>query len=408
MASSPAGLQARSVVDIEREYLLQNYARYPLVLHRGKGCFVYDAAGNRYLDLITGIGVNALGHAHPRIVKVIRAQAGLLIHTSNLYYNEYQGPLAERLARVSGLQRAFFSNSGAESMEGALKMARAHGRALNPDKIEVVALHGSFHGRTFGALSVTGQEKYRAPFEPLVPGARFVPLNDVAALEQVVCDRTAALVIEWVQGEGGINPITNEYAQRARALADRFNALLIFDEIQCGVGRPGTHFAYQTADPVIQPDIMVAAKPLACGIPLGVIMANEKAAAAISSGMHGSTFGGGPLACRVALEFLDILEELLPQIRALGKYFRMRLDELARRHHIVREVRGQGLMIGMELDQPCKQIVADAMGEGLLINVTHDRVIRLLPPYIITEQLVDRACTTMGKLLKNFKPVAAA
>src|SRR5581483_3099557 len=208
MASSPAGLQARSVVDIEREYLLQNYARYPLVLHRGKGCFVYDAAGNRYLDLITGIGVNALGHAHPRIVKVIRAQAGLLIHTSNLYYNEYQGPLAERLARVSGLQRAFFSNSGAESMEGALKMARAHGRALNPDKIEVVALHGSFHGRTFGALSVTGQEKYRAPFEPLVPGARFVPLNDVAALEQVVCDRTAALVIEWVQGEGGINPIT--------------------------------------------------------------------------------------------------------------------------------------------------------------------------------------------------------
>lgn len=400
-SSSPAAPQSRSIPDLERDFLLQNYARYPLVLHRGKGCFVYDLDGKRYLDLITGIGVNALGHAHPRIVRVIRSQAGLLLHTSNLYYNEYQGPLAERLARISGLQRAFFCNSGTEAVEGALKMARAHGRSLSPEKIEVIALDNSFHGRTFGSLSITGQEKYRSPFEPLVPGARFVPFNDVAALEQMAGDRTAAIVIEWVQGEGGINPISREFAQKARALADRFNALLVFDEIQCGVGRPGTYFAYQTADPVILPDIMVAAKPLACGIPLGVIMANEKAAATIPPGMHGSTFGGGPLACRVALEFLDVLEELLPRIREVGAYFRMKLDDLARHHQVVREVRGQGLMLGLELDVPAKQMVPDAIAEGLLINVTHDKVVRLLPPYILTEALVDRASTILGKLLKN-------
>src|SRR5579884_4076471 len=213
MASTlTAAGEAARIVELEREHLLQNYARYPVVLHRGKGCFVYDAEGRRYLDLISGIGVNALGHAHPRIVNTIRAQAGLLVHTSNLYYNEFQGPLAERLAKISGLQRAFFCNSGAESMEGALKMARAHGRSIQADKIEVVALHNSFHGRTFGALSITGQEKYRTPFEPLVPGARFVPLNDVAALQQVASERTAAIVVEWVQGEGGINPISQQYA----------------------------------------------------------------------------------------------------------------------------------------------------------------------------------------------------
>src|SRR5580698_2880122 len=299
---------------LESEYVLQTYARYPLVLDHGKGCYVYDSAGKRYLDFITGIGVNALGHSHPRLVKVIREQAGRMLHCSNLYYNAYQGPLAERLAKASGLQRTFFCNSGTEAMEGALKMARAHGHKINPDKFEIVALHNSFHGRTLGALSVTGQEKYRRDFEPLLPGAHFVPPNDVVALEQIVSERTAGIVIEWIQGEGGIFPMNLEYVRRARELADRYNALLVFDEIQCGVGRPGTYFAYQLFDPVILPDIMVAAKPLACGIPLGVIACNERAAVSIGSGMHGSTFGGGPLACRVALEFFDILDPLLPKI----------------------------------------------------------------------------------------------
>jgi acetylornithine/N-succinyldiaminopimelate aminotransferase len=393
---------------LESQYLLQNYARYPLLLERGRGCYVYDQAGKRYLDLLTGIGVNALGHAHPRLTKAIREQAGLLLHTSNLYYHQYQGPLAERLAKVSGLQRTFFCNSGAESMEGALKMIRAHGRKIHHDKYHVVALHNSFHGRTFGALSITGQEKYRKDFEPMLPGAKFIPHNDIVALEQTVNEHTAGIVFEWIQGEGGIHPISNEFARKARELADRYDALLVFDEIQCGVGRTGKHFAYQLADPVVLPDIMVAAKPLACGIPLGVIVANERAAQSIGAGMHGSTFGGGPLACRVAIEFLDILEGLLPNIQQMGEYFRARLDELRKRYKFIREIRSRGLMIGIELDRPGKQIVLDAMEEGLLLNCTHDTVLRMLPPYIITEKEIDRGVRILSKVFKAAAKQSAA
>ena len=390
-------------MDLEREYLLQNYARYPLVLARGKGCYVYDLEGRRYLDFIAGIGVNALGHAHPRILTAIREQAGLLIHTSNLYYNQYQGPLAKRLAEMSGLQRTFFANTGTEAMEGALKMVHAHGRAIHPEKYEIISLENSFHGRTLGALSITGQAKYREPFEPLMPGVKFVPVNDIAALEAAFSERTAGIVLEMIQGEGGIYPLTHEFVAKARELADRYNALLVADEIQCGVGRPGTYFAYQRSQPVILPDVMAAAKPLACGIPLGVIVANERAAAAIKPGMHGTTFGGGPLACRVALEFLDILDELLPSIQRVGGYFHVVLNELARKHGFVKEVRGFGLMLGMELTIPGKQIVLDAMAEGLLINCTHDTVLRFLPPYIVTEKEVDQAVKVLAKLFAKVK-----
>lgn len=390
-------------MDLERDYLLQNYARYPLVLHRGKGCWVYDLDGKRYLDLISGIGVNALGHAHPRILKVLREQAGLLIHSSNLYYHEYQGPLAKRLAELSGLERSFFCNSGTEAMEAALKMIRSHGRKISPEKYEIVALDNSFHGRTMGAISVTGQQKYRADFEPLLAGVSFVPPNDAAALEAAVTDRTAGIILEWIQGEGGVFPLSHDYAALARKLAHKRNALLVFDEIQCGVGRPGKYFAYQLADPVVLPDIAVAAKPLACGLPLGVLMANHKAAATIGLGMHGTTFGGSALACRVSLEFLDILEGLLPEIYRLGGEFRTRLSELARHFGFIREVRGFGLMIGMELDIPGKQIVLDAMAEGLLINCTHNTVLRFLPPYIITEKEIDRAMKILTRVLKQVK-----
>ena len=390
-------------MDLEREYVLQNYARYPLVLARGKGCHVYDLEGRRYLDFIAGIGVNALGHAHPRIVAAIREQAGLLIHTSNLYYNQYQGPLAKRLAEISGLQRTFFANTGTEAMEGALKMVHAHGRAIHPEKYEILSLENSFHGRTLGALSITGQAKYREPFEPLIPGVKFIPVNDLAALEAAFSERTAGIVLEMIQGEGGIYPLTHEFVAKARELADRYNALLVADEIQCGVGRPGTYFAYQRSQPVILPDVMAAAKPLACGIPLGVIVANERAAAAIKPGMHGSTFGGGALACRVALEFLDVLDELLPSIQRVGGYFHVVLNELARKHGFVKEVRGFGLMLGMELTIPGKQIVLDAMAEGLLINCTHETVLRFLPPYIATEKEVDQAVKTLAKLFAKVK-----
>ena len=385
-------------MDLEQQYLLQNYSRYPLVLARGKGCYAYDLEGRRYLDFITGIGVNALGHAHPRILKVLRAQAGLLIHSSNLYYHPYQGRLAERLAKISGLNRTFFANTGSEAVEGALKMAKAHGRAIDPAKHQLVALDNSFHGRTMGALSVTGQPKYRHDFEPLLPGVRFVPANDEAALEAAVGEHTAAVIMEMIQGEGGICPLNAGFIAKARELATRHNALLIADETQCGVGRPGTYFAYQRCQPAVLPDVMVAAKPVACGLPLGFIVANEKAAAAIKPGMHGSTFGGGPLACRVALEFLDILEELLPAIQRVGGYFRDRLQDLAHKHSFVKEVRGFGLMMGVELAFPGKQMVLDAMSEGLLMNCTHESVIRLLPPYIAAEREVDQAVKTLAKL----------
>jgi acetylornithine/N-succinyldiaminopimelate aminotransferase len=404
VVETPAQATATDLtMDLEREYLLQNYARYPLVLGRGKGCHVYDLEGRRYLDFIAGIGVNALGHAHPRITRVIREQAGLLIHSSNLYYHQYQGPLAKRLAQRSGLQRAFFANTGTEAMEGALKMVHSHGRAISPEKYEVISLENSFHGRSLGALSITGQAKYRQDFEPLVPGAKFVPVNDLGALEAAFSQRTAGIALEMIQGEGGVRPLTPEFVAKARELADRHNALLVADETQCGVGRPGTWFAYQRTNHVILPDVMVTAKPLACGIPLGVIMANEKAAAAIKPGMHGSTFGGGPLACRVALEFCDILDELLPQIQRVGGYFHVQLNELARKHALVKEVRGFGLMIGVELDRPGKQMVLDAMAEGLLINCTHETVLRFLPPYIVTEKEVDQALKILAKLFGKAK-----
>jgi len=390
-------------MDLEKEHLLQNYARYPLVLARGKGCWVYDLSGRRYLDMLTGIGVNALGHAHPRITRVIREQAQLMIHSSNLYYHPYQGPLAKRLSQMSGLPRAFFANTGTEAVEGALKMLHSHGRSVHADKFEIVSLDGSFHGRTFGALSVTGQAKYRADFEPLVPGVRFVPKNDVAALEAACSDRTAGIILEMIQGEGGINPLTAEFAAKARELATRHNALLVADETQCGVGRPGVYFAYQRSQPVVLPDVVVAAKPLACGLPLGFILANEKAAAAIKPGMHGTTFGGGPLACRVAIEFLDILDELLPSIQEVGGYFKDALETLARKHTFVKEVRGFGLMLGVELDFSGKQLVLDAMAEGMLINCTHDTVLRFLPPYIITEKEVDRAIRILRMLFRKVK-----
>jgi predicted acetylornithine/succinylornithine family transaminase len=397
-----------SPVDLEKQYLFQNYARLPVVLARGKGCYVYDTAGKRYLDLIAGIGVNALGHGHPRLIKVIRQQAGRMIHCSNLYYHEYQGPLAKRIAEASGMDRVFFCNSGTEAMEGAIKIIRAHGRKIHPDKFETIALVDSFHGRTMGALSITGQEKYRRDFEPMLPGARFIPRNDAGALEQAVGPNTAGIVLEIVQGEGGIYPLTAAFVRRARELADLHNAILVFDETQCGVGRPGTYFAYQLIDPPVMPDVTVAAKPLACGIPLGFVAATERAASAIGPGQHGTTFGGNPLATRTALEFFDILDELLPSITSVGGYFRMRLTELAKRYSFIKEVRGYGLMIGVELDFPGKQIVLDCIQEGLLINCTHDVVLRALPPYILTEQDVDRAISVMNRVFKRTTPPAPA
>jgi acetylornithine/succinyldiaminopimelate/putrescine aminotransferase len=302
---------------------------------------------------------------------------------------------------VSGLQRTFFTNSGTESTEGALKMIKAHGHDISPEKYEIIALENSFHGRTLGALSITGQPKYIKDFSPLLPRARFVPPNDIAALEAAVNERTAGIFIEWIQGEGGVVPIDPAFSRRARELADRYDALLCFDEIQCGVGRSGAYFGYQLIDPPVMPDIITAAKPVACGIPLGFIAANERAARSIRPGMHGSTFGGNALAARVSLEFFDILGELLPQIRRVGEYFRAELRRIARDFDFVTEVRGYGLMVGVQLAIPGKEIVTRAMQEGLLMNCTHDTVLRFLPPYIIAEAEVDEAVAILDRVFRG-------
>ena len=330
---------ADEVKQREKQFLLQNYGRYPLVLARGRGAWLYDVEGKRYLDLISGIGVNALGHAHPRMLRVLREQAAKLIHSSNLYYHEYQGLLAEKLAKVSGLQRTFFCNSGTEAMEACLKMVRAHGRAIHPEKYEIIALENSFHGRTMGALSVTGQTKYRAPFEPLLPGVKFIHINDVEALERAVSERTAGILIEPVQGEGGVYAVSEAMLRKSRELADRHNALLVFDEIQCGVGRLGVWFGYQRVEPAVMPDVMCSAKPIACGLALGFVIANEKAASSIAPGMHGSTFGGSALACRVAMEAMDVIGDMLPDIQRKGEYFRTKLEGLAQKHKFIKEIR---------------------------------------------------------------------
>jgi acetylornithine/N-succinyldiaminopimelate aminotransferase len=404
MATGSAETKAPpNVMDLEQQYILQNYARYPLLIQSGKGAAVYDDQRRRYVDFISGIGVNALGHAHPRIVKVVREQVGRLVHCSNLYYHPYQGPLAARLAEISGLQRVFFANSGAEAMEGALKIARAFGVRQDPAKHEIVALENSFHGRTLGALSITGQAAYRRDFEPLLPGARFVPANDTGALEQAVGERTAAVVLEPILGEGGVIPLHRQFAEKAVELARRYNALLIFDEIQCGLGRTGAYFAFHLWNqephrPLISPDVLVAAKPLGCGFPIGAIVATEQAASAIGSGMHGSTFGGGALICRVALEFLDILADLLPAIRENGRYFRRRLQALVEKYEFVREVRGEGLMLGLELAVPARPFVVEALQRGFLINATHDTVLRFLPPYIIEQKDMNRLVETLDRM----------
>ena len=395
--------KAEAVIALERECVLGNYGRYNLVLERGKGCYLYDTDGRRYLDLLSGIGVNALGHAHPRIMRVIGEQAPKLIHCSNLYYHEYQGKLAKKLCDASGLDRVFFCNSGAEAVEGAVKMMRAHGNGVGGGKREIVSLNNSFHGRTMGALALTGQPKYQKDFEPMMEGVRFIDANNLEQLEAVVNENTAGIILEGIQGEGGIHPMTAPFLEKARELADKFNALLVFDAIQCGVGRTGAYFSHYLIAPHVKPDIMVTAKPLSCGLPLGVVMVNERAAAAIRPGMHGTTFGGNVLATRVALEFMEILEGLLPRITLVGEYFRQELRELGRKHGFVRQVRGLGLMIGVELSIPGKDLVTEGMKQGLLFNCTHDTVLRFLPPYILTEKEVDKAISGLKKVFRTVK-----
>ena len=389
------------IVRRESQYLLGTYARYPLALERGKGVFLFDFEGKKYLDLLSGLGVNALGHAHPRIVKVIREQAAKIIHLSNLYYNEYQGLLAEKLTKASGLGRAFFSNSGTEAIEGALKLVRSAGHDRGgAGKSKVVALDGSFHGRTLGALSLTGQPKYRKNFDPLPGAVQFIDRDNVEQLNAAVDDSTCAIIIEPIQGEGGVRPSSVEFLRAAREAATRHQAALIFDEIQCGMGRTGSLFAFQHFG--VTPDVVCLAKPVAAGLPLGAFLVTDELAPAMSAGKHGTTFGGGPLACRVALEYLAILEEenRLEQVQRVGAYFTEQLSGLVAKFEIVAEQRGTGMIQAIELTVPAKGFVEGAIAEGVLLNVTQETVLRFLPPFLLEEKHVDKGIKVLKKLLK--------
>jgi acetylornithine/N-succinyldiaminopimelate aminotransferase len=390
----------QEIVEREQKYLLHTYARYPLAIARGKGVYVYDVEGKRYLDFLSGLGVNALGHAHPRIVKVIRDQAAKIIHVSNLYYNEYQGLLAEKLCNASGMDRAFFSNSGTEAIEGALKLVRAAGHAVgSPEKSIVIALDNSFHGRTMGALALTGQAKYRQDFDPMLEGVRFVPRNDVEALRAAMDEKVCGIVLEPIQGEGGIQETTPEFLLACRELADQHQAALIFDEIQCGLGRTGHLFAFHHFGVV--PDVVCIAKPLAAGLPLGAFLAKEHFAQHITPGKHGTTFGGGPLTCRVALEYLAILEDdnLLARVRRVGEYLSLKLRELVDKFEIATEVRGVGAIQALQLNIPGKPVMDGALANGLLINVTQDTVLRFLTPFLLEEKHVDAGIRILRKQL---------
>ena len=408
---APARVSPGKIRSDELRHLMNTYSRPEVVFTHGRGCRLYDSKGREYLDFLAGIAVNALGYAHPQLVKVIRREAGRAVHISNLFHNPYQGPLARKLAVWSGLDRVFFTNSGTEAVDGALKLARAYahaktGRAPTP-KTRILALENSFHGRTFGAVSITYPAKYREPFAPLVPGVEFVRFNDVSDLEAKFDDSVCALVIEPVQGEGGIFPVSPEFWEKSRALATRYRAALIADEIQCGLGRTGRYFAYQKFSS--RPDIAVVAKPLAGGLPLGAILANDEFASAFSPGMHGTTFGGGPLICAVALAFLTVVEEehLLARICERSAEIRAGLEKLAARFDFIREIRGEGLILGVDLSIDGAPFVQEALRRGLLINCTHDHILRLLPPFIITKADVAEFLKKMEAVLAHGqKPTA--
>ncbi len=383
---------ADQVRDTEARHVLQTYKRAPIVLVRGAGAHVWDTEGRDYLDFTSGVGVASLGHANPGIARAIAEQATTLVHTSNLFFHPYQAELSEKLARLSGLDRAFFCNSGTEAMEACLKFARRYWYTKGDrGRTAFVALTRAFHGRTFGSLSITADPHYREPFEPLVPGVTFVDPADPVALEAAVTDRTAAIVVEPIQGEGGVRPLPAACVAAIRAVADRTGTLVIADEVQSGLGRTGQAFHSHALG--LDPDLISIGKALGGGIPIGAALLRESVARAVAPGDHGSTYGGNLLACRAGLYYVDQLLEggLLAHVAAVGAHFEARLHELAASHPMILEVRGAGVMRGMEIDRPASEIVEAARPLGLLINATAKTVVRLLPPLTVTAAEIDDA-----------------
>lgn len=394
----------------ESKLLVQTYERYPLLFVSGEGVHLRDEHGNEYLDLLSGIGVCALGYNHPAITRAIAEQSLQLLHTSNLFYHRGTTELAMRLTEITGLDRVFFCNSGTEAWEAALKLARAHAARLRGEGKQLgtkfLALEHSFHGRTMGSVATTHKLKYREPFAPVMPDVEFVAFDDIAALRAAFSTEVCAIAIETVQGEGGINPVSQEFLATARELCDSTGALLILDEIQSGMGRTGRWCAYQHYG--IQPDVTTLAKPMAGGIPVGAMLCTEEAARAFTPGMHGTTFGGNPLACAVGVAVIDEIKQsrLLDHVIAMGDYFRQRLHELQAKYSAILKVRGLGLMIGVELDSAelAKSVLAGMMERRILINRTHETVLRFLPPFLITRDHVDQTITALNELLALHTP----
>ena len=385
-------------------HLMNTYARLPVAFVRGQGVWVWDESGKRYLDALAGIAVNTLGHAHPRLVKTIAEQAARLIHVSNLYRIVEQEQLADRLAAISGMDNAFFCNSGCEANEAAIKIARLHGRSKGIDSPAIVVMENAFHGRTLATLSATGSRKVQAGFEPLVSGFVRVPFNDLESVRQIAEHNRniVAVLVEPIQGEGGIRVCDAQYLRGLREVCDRNGWLLMLDEVQCGLGRTGAWFVYQSAG--VLPDVVTLAKGLASGVPIGACLARGAAAGAFKPGNHGSTFGGNPLACAAARATLEIIEQdrLLENAARIGAFLRAEFARAFGDAKGVVEVRGHGLMIGIELDRPCGDLVKRALEAGLLINVTADSVVRMLPALVMSEAEAGTLVSTLAPLVRDF------
>ena len=394
-------MTTEEIINLFDKYVIANYPRLPRAIIKGEGCYIYDADGNKILDMFPGWAVSGIGHCHPKVVEAIRRQAGLLLHVDNTFYSEPQGQLAKLLSERAFGGKSFFCNSGAEANEAAMKLARLY---TAKEKYKFITAEGSFHGRTFATVTATAQPKYHEGFLPLLPGFVYVPFNDIAALEKVFSDEIAAVMVEPIQGEGGINVATKEYLAAIRRLCDKNGAVMILDEVQTGVGRTGKWFAYQHYD--IEPDIMTMAKSLGGGVAIGAMMAKEEIAAALVPGKHASTFGGNALACAAAIGVIEAIEEgkLLENTVRMGQYAKEKLQQLKQKHFIIDHIRGTGLMIGIQLTGPGKEIVDKCLEKGLRINCTNNTILRFMPPMIVSKEqiddaidIIDDAMTELGK-----------
>lgn len=379
------------------------FARYNIVLDHGDGPYVYDTKGKKYIDFLAGIAVNVVGHNYKPLVEAVSKQAGKMIHCSNLYYTEVQVEAAEKLKKLSGMDKVFFGNSGAEANEGAIKLARKYATNIDPEKIQIISALHSFHGRTLATLTATGQDHYHHGFGPLPAGFDYVPYNDIQALEAKMSDKTCAVMLEAIQGEGGVHVPDPDYLPKVRALCDKYNAVLIFDEVQCGMGRTGTFFGCQQFG--VKPDIVTLAKGLAGGVPIGAFMATDKVANAFHAGDHGSTFGGNPLACAAACVVLDALidDNLMENAKEIGAYLQSKFEEYKAKYpNLIKEVRGRGLILGMELTRPGREIANECLDYGAIINCTAGNVLRFVPPLNITKAHVDELISVLDKVLPKY------